>query len=111
MHAHRVAWLIFKGLIPKDCHVLHKCDIPSCVNPDHLFLGTNLDNMRDKVKKGRAAKSHGDANKCTKYSFSLILKVREYRALGMSKVAIAEVLKLRVPTVKMFLNKRYRPSC
>jgi len=45
-----------KGPIPPNNHVLHSCDNPCCINPDHLFLGTNLDNIRDKVNKGRQAK-------------------------------------------------------
>ena len=51
--AHRSAWLIYKGAIPDGMFVLHRCDVPLCVNPDHLFLGTALDNMRDMDAKGR----------------------------------------------------------
>jgi len=52
--AHRAAWEVRNGAIPDGMHVLHRCDTPSCVNPDHLFLGTNRDNINDKVAKGRA---------------------------------------------------------
>lgn len=51
--AHRIAFEIANGPFDKMLHVLHKCDNPICVNPNHLFLGTNSDNIRDKMSKGR----------------------------------------------------------
>jgi len=59
IEAHRYSYLCHKGEIPWGMCVCHTCDVPRCINPDHLFLGDHDENMKDKMLKGRTAKSPG----------------------------------------------------
>jgi hypothetical protein len=59
---HRASWRIFMGKIPENIQVLHRCDVRHCVNPNHLFLGTNDDNHLDKAIKKRAKNQHSRSN-------------------------------------------------
>jgi hypothetical protein len=51
--AHRAAWESYRGPIPKGMFACHKCDTPACVNPDHLYIGTAMQNSRDRIARGR----------------------------------------------------------
>ena len=62
IRAHRAAWISANGPVPPGLCVCHRCDVPSCVNEAHLWLGTNAENTADKTIKGRAARHLGERN-------------------------------------------------
>lgn len=76
LYSHRVTWEIVNGTIPQEMHVLHSCDNPACCNPNHLFLGSHLDNMRDKVTKNRQHIPKGEMNGFHKLSNQQIEDIR-----------------------------------
>jgi len=77
--AHRVAYAIENGAIPGGKAVRHKCDTPLCVNAKHMELGTQLDNMLDKVKRGRCPS--GERHPNARLTFDQVLNIRRRAAL------------------------------
>lgn len=92
LRTHRYSWELHNGPIPEGAQVLHNCpdgDNPACVNPNHLFLGSNNDNVADMMKKGR----HGSgAIPLTKEQ---VAAVRQLRSTGMTSKQISERLSIR----------------
>lgn len=85
--AHRVSWEIHVGEIPNGLCVLHKCDNPKCVNPLHLFLGTNQDNINDKVAKNRQSKLKGEVHGMSKLTEKQVVEIRNIVGLSQRKIA------------------------
>src|SRR5689334_20332193 len=72
--AHRLSWEIANGPIPNGMCVLHRCDVRSCVNPQHLFLGTHADNVVDKVSKDRH--QYGERSPLAKLTEADVIAIR-----------------------------------
>lgn len=73
--AHRLAWTFRNGAIPEGLFVLHRCDTPRCVNPDHMFLGTIQDNVRDMHAKGRRVNPRGERCHAAKLSDATVAQM------------------------------------
>lgn len=89
--AHRVAYEIVNGEIPEGMFVCHKCDNPPCVNPKHLFLGTNEDNMKDMASKGRTGVKLGSNHPNHKLVEKDVPEIRKLLSQGFKISAIAEI--------------------
>ena len=110
--AHRVSWIIHNGNIPKDNNycgtmfVLHKCDNPKCVNPDHLFIGTCADNHKDMVKKGRAP--IGETVGTSRFTDTQIRVIRTYYP-AITQMKLAEIFGTQQSAIsKIILRKTWK---
>ena len=75
--AHRASYRLYVGEIPEEMFVCHHCDVPECVNPDHLFIGTRQDNMRDMVEKDRHSPQRGESGWKAKLTDTDVLEIRQ----------------------------------
>jgi len=99
--SHRFSYSLTNGPISRNQVVCHKCDNPSCVNPDHLFLGTRDDNMTDMVRKGRSAKGILNGNR--KLTEQEVLEIRNlYATTNITYAELARrynVDKTNIPSI------------
>ena len=92
IRAHRVSWVLFNGVIPEGMHVLHSCDNKICSNPEHLFLGSHADNMKDMRSKGL----HKQYSKLTRDQAK---EIKMLLSQGEKIENISQKYKISVPTV------------
>lgn len=105
-YAHRVSWVINFGPIKNSMFVLHRCDVPRCVNPEHLFLGHNKDNSYDMVKKGRSLA--GAKNKSAKLTEANVKEIRDLYKLGHNQSYLAKAFRVNRDAIsKIIRYKRW----
>jgi hypothetical protein len=102
-YAHRVSYELHKGPIPIGLCVLHKCDNPPCVNPDHIWLGTTADNVRDKVNKKRHG--FGEKNSQAILKEKDIIEIRKLHNDGMKQIEIAKKFPVHKGTIWQIVNR------
>jgi hypothetical protein len=107
IRAHRLVWMLLRGPIDDEKKLLHRCDRPACCNPDHLFVGTQRENVEDMDRKGRRKPVHGGAHWNARLTADKARIIRERYAaggvtqaqlgaiLGVSEAAVSDVLRGR----------------
>ena len=108
VRTHRLSWMLSRGDIPAGLCVLHTCDNPSCVNPDHLWLGTVADNNRDMKEKGRAKQGPG----AKKLTWDNVVEIRAMREQGSTIDELAKRFNInrsqahRIVTEKQWIERK-----
>lgn len=104
--AHRFSWVDSFGEIPDGMYVCHKCDNPRCVNPDHLFLGTQKDNMDDMVKKGRHKYVKGEESHKSKLNKNDIYVIRSLVSQGYTHLEISKKFRVSISAIAHIVHGR-----
>ena len=105
--AHRYSYEFHKGKIGPGLHVCHTCDIRSCVNPDHLWLGTSDQNNKDKANKGRAARQPGESHGMSKLTQSDVDEIRKiYSEGGVSQASLSRKYGIGKPQICRIIKRQ-----
>lgn len=109
-YAHRIAWELTNGPVPERRNVLHRCDNKLCINPAHLFIGTQKENVADAIEKGRREpiieSRRGEKSNWAKVTEKEVLEIREMGRRGYSQRVIGEKFGISRPAVNLIINRK-----
>lgn len=105
--AHRLSYELHFGSIPDGLKVLHRCDNPGCVRPDHLFLGTMGDNNRDRAQKGRSRPVKGETHGMSKMTDRDVQSIRQLHKNGRAIASLAREFGISPSQVSGIVHHRY----
>lgn len=106
IRAHRYTYSVVHGPIPEGMCVLHKCDVPNCINPEHLFLGTQADNNADMCRKKRNSGCKGSEVRNAKLTESAVREIRQNLAGKLTPAEIAANFNVTRATIYGILHRR-----
>ncbi len=106
IRAHRFSWMLHKGKISAGLFVLHRCDCRSCVNPDHLWLGSQAENLRDMHNKGRCNPPKGSRAALAKLTETDVLEIRRRANSGEPYAPIAADFNVSESRISLIKNRR-----
>lgn len=107
MGSHRISWKLHYGKISKGLCVCHKCDNKKCVNPNHLFLGTQAENIQDMIKKGKGNKAKGEKHPMAKLKEWQVLEIRaKYKTGKYTQRQLAKEYNVAEITVNYIINRK-----
>lgn len=108
---HRAVFQELNGPTPKGMYVCHRCDTPSCVNPDHLFIGTPTDNAQDRKAKGRSASKLGRLNGNSILTNEQVDDIRRAIERGEMQIELAKTYKVSFSTINHIKHGRTWRTC
>jgi len=101
---HRIVYTVFYGEVASSLHILHRCDVPACINELHLYIGTDLDNHNDSIKRGRSAR--GEKNGKVKLTELQVKEIKQKLKAGHHYKVLAEQYKVHFNTIQAIKHGR-----